>query len=184
MFFINKCELHGPALFIPDTPVPMGCTERARQTLPLGLEVQMSGIPNAGLGVFNKGEPVPVGAHFGPYEGDLVDREEAINSGYSWVIYRSTGCEEYIDGKRELCSNWMRYVNCARNGENHNLVAFQYLGGILYRCCRPINPGQELLVWYEEEYARRLGLVFDYFWNIKSSANGYVHKKFLLFIKL
>ncbi|KAK3541229.1 hypothetical protein QTP86_016802 [Hemibagrus guttatus] len=170
--FINKCEVHGPALFIPDTPVPVGCIDRARQTLPHGLELQMSAIPNAGLGVFNKGETVPVGAHFGPYEGDVVDREEVINSGYSWVIKRNTGCEKYIDGKRELHSNWMRYVNCSHNSEDNNLVAFQYRGRILYRCCRPIHPGQELLLWYEEEYARHLGLMFDDFWNIKSSLNA------------
>ncbi|XP_058232226.1 histone-lysine N-methyltransferase PRDM9-like isoform X2 [Hemibagrus wyckioides] len=170
--FINKCEVHGPALFIPDTPVPVGCIDRARQTLPLGLELQMSAIPNAGLGVFNKGETVPVGTHFGPYEGEVVDREEAINSGYSWVMKRSTGCDEYIDGKRESYCNWMRYVKCSRNGEDNNLLAFQYRGRILYRCSRRIDPGQELLVWYEEEYARNIGLVFDDFWNIKSSLNA------------
>ncbi|MCI4386219.1 hypothetical protein PGIGA_G00059830, partial [Pangasianodon gigas] len=82
-FFISECEVHGPALFIRDTLVPMGVNDRARQTLPPGLEIRKSSIPNAGLGVFNKGETVPVGVHFGPYQGDLVDREEAMNSVYS-----------------------------------------------------------------------------------------------------
>ncbi|KAF5894030.1 histone-lysine N-methyltransferase PRDM9-like, partial [Clarias magur] len=86
-------------------------------------------------------------------------------------IYRSKRCEEYIDGAREVHANWMRYVNCARNDAEQNLVAFQYRGGILYRCCRPINPGQELLVWYEEEYAKELSPAFDYLWNKKSSTN-------------
>lgn len=85
-FYINKCEVHGPTVFIYDTSVPMGVTDRARQTLPPCLEVRQSGIPGAGLGVFNNGETVPVGAHFGPYQGDLVDREEAMKSGYSWVV--------------------------------------------------------------------------------------------------
>ncbi|XP_060761139.1 histone-lysine N-methyltransferase PRDM9-like isoform X1 [Neoarius graeffei] len=155
-FFLNKCEVHGPPVFIPDTPVPMGVPDRARQTLPPGLEIQKSSIPDAGLGVFNKGEIIPVGAHFGPYQGELGNREEARNSGDSLVVYRSMQCEEYIDAKREMDVNWMRYVNCARNDEEQNLVAFQYRGGILYRCCRPINPGQELLVWYEEEYTKEL----------------------------
>lgn len=73
-------------LFIADTSVPMGTPARAIQTLPSGLEVRKSDIPDAGLGVFNKGETIPLGAHFGPCEGDLVDREEAMNSGYSWVV--------------------------------------------------------------------------------------------------
>lgn len=69
----------------------------------------------------------------------------------------------------------LRYVNCARNDEEQNLVAFQYRGGIIYRCCRPIQPGQELLVWYEEEYAQDLGITFDCLWSKKCSANGDVH---------
>ncbi|XP_060771315.1 histone-lysine N-methyltransferase PRDM9-like isoform X2 [Neoarius graeffei] len=170
-YFINKCEVHGPALFISDTPVPLGIADRAIQTLPPGLEVRKSDIPNAGLGVFNKGESIPFGAHFGPYEGDLVDREEAMNSGYSWVIFRSRQCEKYIDGQREMHSNWMRYVNCARNEEEQNLVAFQYRGSILYWCCQPINTGQELLMWYKDDYGKDLGLIFDYLWKKKCSSN-------------
>ncbi|XP_060780245.1 histone-lysine N-methyltransferase PRDM9-like isoform X2 [Neoarius graeffei] len=170
-FFYDKCEVHGPALFIHDTPIPMGVTDRARQTLPLCLEIEQSNISGAGLGVFNKGDTVPIGAHFGPYQGELVDKEEATNSGYSWVIYRNGQCDEYIDAKREMYANWMRYVNCARNDDEQNLVAFQYRGGIIYRCCRPIKPGQELLVWYEEEYAQDLGITFDYLWSKKCSAN-------------
>lgn len=83
---MNKCEFHGPGLFIPDTPVPVGVTDRARLTLPSGLEVGQSHISGAGLGVFNKGDTVPAGAHFGSYEGELVGREEAMSSGYSWVV--------------------------------------------------------------------------------------------------
>ncbi|KAF5889434.1 histone-lysine N-methyltransferase PRDM9-like, partial [Clarias magur] len=171
-FFFNKCEAHGPPVFIPDNPVPMGVPDRARQTLPSELEIQQSSIPDAGPGVFNKGETVPVGAHFGPYQGELVTREEAMASEYSWVICRSRQCEQYIDAKREMHANWMRYVNCARNDDEQNLVAFQYRGEILYRSCRPINPGQELLVWYEEEYAEDLSPVFDSLWNKKCSRTG------------
>lgn len=83
---MSECEVHGPALFVHDTPVPMGVVDRAKKTLPLGLEILKSSISDSSLGVFNKGETVPVGAHFGPYQGDLVDREEAMNSVYSWVV--------------------------------------------------------------------------------------------------
>ncbi|XP_053351649.1 piggyBac transposable element-derived protein 4-like [Clarias gariepinus] len=104
-FFFNKCEVHGSPLFIRDTPVPMGVSDRARQTLPPGLEIQESSIPDAGLGVFNKGETVPVGAHFGPYQGELVDREDAMNSGYSWAAL------DYFSGvedseEENLSSDW------------------------------------------------------------------------------
>ncbi|XP_027016285.2 histone-lysine N-methyltransferase PRDM9-like [Tachysurus fulvidraco] len=169
--FFNKCEVHGPALFIPDTPVPMGVTDRARQTLPPGLEIRKSAIRDAGLGVFNKGETVPVGAHFGPYQGELVDREEAMSSRYSWVIYRSSECEDYLDSKKERFANWMRYVNCSYNDEEQNLVAFQYRGQILYRCCRPIRPGEELLMWYEKEYPKDKDPSFQQLWDKKCSSN-------------
>ncbi|MCJ8734513.1 hypothetical protein PDJAM_G00236530 [Pangasius djambal] len=174
-FFISKCEVHGPALFIPDVAVPLGVADRARQTLPPGLEIRKSSIPDAGLGVFNSSDTIPVGAHFGPYQGDTVDREEAMNSAYSWVIHKSEQCEKYIDATSELHSNWMRYVNCARKDEERNLVAFQFRGGILYRCCRPIEPGHELLLWYEEEFTKDLSVTFNYIWNRKCSVNGSVH---------
>lgn len=83
---MSECEVHGPPLFIPDTPVPMGLPSRARQTIPAGLEVRKSAIPGSGLGVINKGDVVPVGAHFGPYQGEPVDRDEAVNSAFSWAV--------------------------------------------------------------------------------------------------
>ncbi|KAK6299268.1 hypothetical protein J4Q44_G00307780 [Coregonus suidteri] len=169
-FFMEECELHGPALFVPDIPAPLGAPDRARLTLPSGLEVRTSGIPEAGLGVFNQGNTVPAGAHYGPYEGEITDKDQAMESGYSWVIYKSKHWDDYIDAGRDTHSNWMRYVNCARREEEQNLVAFQYRGEILYRCCKPIAVGEELLVWYGEEYARDLGIVFDYLWDKKSSA--------------
>ncbi|KAJ8371978.1 hypothetical protein AAFF_G00298000 [Aldrovandia affinis] len=54
------------------SPAPLGASSRAQLTLPLGLEVRVSGIPGAGLGVFNRDQRLPVGVHFGPYEGELT----------------------------------------------------------------------------------------------------------------
>ncbi|GAA6099513.1 zinc finger protein 271-like isoform X1, partial [Tachysurus ichikawai] len=101
-----------------------------------------------------------------------------VNSGSALItssignISRSRQCEKYIDGQSEMQSNWMRYVNCARNEEEQNLVAFQYRGGILYRCCQPIKPGQELMMWYKDDYGKNLGLVFDSLWKKKCSSKG------------
>uniref|UniRef100_A0A4W5R7D3 SET domain-containing protein n=1 Tax=Hucho hucho TaxID=62062 RepID=A0A4W5R7D3_9TELE len=86
-FFMKECELHGTAYFVPDIPAPLGVPDRARHTLPSGLEVRTSGIPEAGLGVFNQGNTVPAGAHYGPYEGEITDKDRAMESGYSWVIF-------------------------------------------------------------------------------------------------
>ncbi|KAA0703655.1 Histone-lysine N-methyltransferase PRDM9 [Triplophysa tibetana] len=168
-FFTGECDVHGAPLFVPDTLLPLGAADRARLTLPVGLEVRTSKIPNAGLGVFNQVEILPIGAHFGPYEAEACKMEEAVSSGYSFVIFKSKDLNEYVDAKRETHSNWMRYVNCARSEEEQNLVAFQYKEAILYRCCRPIKTGEELLVWYGEEYARDFDVTFDHLWNTKCS---------------
>ncbi|KAJ8358145.1 hypothetical protein AAFF_G00030090 [Aldrovandia affinis] len=88
-FFTDECEVHGPPSFISDSPAPLGASSRAQLTLPLGLEVRVSGIPGADLGVFNQDQRVPVGVHSVPYEGELTDEYEAIDSGYSWMVRRS-----------------------------------------------------------------------------------------------
>ena len=64
----------------------------------------------------------------------------------------------YIDGQSDKQSNWLRFINCARNENEQNLVAFQYHGNIYYRSFKHIYPGNELYVWYGEEYARELGI--------------------------
>ncbi|KAL0968874.1 hypothetical protein UPYG_G00273030 [Umbra pygmaea] len=169
-FLIEGCEVHGTPLFIPDIPTPLGVPDRARLTLPPGLEVRTSGIPEAGLGVFNQGNTVAPGTHYGPYEGEMTDKDQAMESGYSWVIYKERCLHYYIDARRESHSNWMRYVNCAHKKGEQNLLAFQYRGGIVYCCCKPIALGEELLVWYEEEYAKHLDWVFHSLWDNKCSA--------------
>ncbi|KAJ8361710.1 hypothetical protein AAFF_G00430750 [Aldrovandia affinis] len=70
---------------LSDSPAPLGAPSMARLTLPLGLELRVSSIPRAGLGVFNWDQRVPMGVHFGPYEGELTDQDEAIDRGYSWM---------------------------------------------------------------------------------------------------
>ena len=64
----------------------------------------------------------------------------------------------FIDARSESDSNWMRYVNCARDEDEQNLCAFQYNGNIYYKTFKAIPAGQELLIWYGEGYARYLNL--------------------------
>ncbi|KAG5854927.1 hypothetical protein ANANG_G00043210 [Anguilla anguilla] len=169
-FYLEECETHGPPSFTHDSPTPLGVPQRALLTLPPGLMVGRSRIPGAGLGVFNQGQLVPVGMHFGPFEGEVTSREKAIESSYSWAICRKKNQYEYVDGTRDSHSNWMRYVNCARNEEEQNLVAFQHRGRVLYRCLRPIPPGQELLVWCADEYSKELGVTWYSLWIKKCTA--------------
>ncbi|XP_065775598.1 histone-lysine N-methyltransferase PRDM9-like [Muntiacus reevesi] len=157
-FFIDSCAAHGPPTFVKDCAVEKGHANRSVLTLPPGLSIRLSGIPDAGLGVWNEASDLPLGLHFGPYEGQITDDEEAANSGYAWLITKGRNCYEFVDGKDTSWANWMRYVNCARDDEEQNLVAFQYHGQIFYRTCRVVRPGCELLVWYGDEYGQDLGI--------------------------
>lgn len=70
---------------------------------------------------------------------------------------------------------------CSRSETEQNLVAFQQNGRILFRCCRPISPGQEFRVWYADEYAQGLGIIWDKIWDKKSiSLGNYILDFYLL----
>ena len=66
-----------------------GHANRSALTRPPGLSIRLSGIPDAGLGVWNEASNLPLGMHSGPYEGQITDDEEAANCGYAWLV-RST----------------------------------------------------------------------------------------------
>lgn len=65
---------------------------------------------------------------------------------------------DIIDGYDETISNWMRYVNCARDMEEQNLMAFVYRGAIYYRTVKEIPKDTEILVYYGNEYAEELNI--------------------------
>ncbi|XP_056153039.1 histone-lysine N-methyltransferase PRDM9 [Lampris incognitus] len=176
-FYCEECQslfqdlsdhsgISGPS-FILDSPTTMGVPQRALLTLPHGLMIGRSSIPNAGLGVINQGPTVTPGMHFGPYEGEVTTRENAITSDFSWEIYKEKDEYEYIDAARESFSNWMRYVNCARNEDEKNLLAVQYKDSVLFHCCRTIYPGDELMVWPSSKLLTRLSEAWTQIWCMK-----------------
>ncbi|XP_074661522.1 putative histone-lysine N-methyltransferase PRDM6 [Tubulanus polymorphus] len=158
--YLDGCEEHGKFIIINDSKVPKGKPDRAFETVPDGLMVKKSKIPRAGRGVFTD-KLLLTGLRFGPYEGELrsrYDEMEVHKSGYAWLICRDGKPHHFIDASDVSLSNWMRFVNCARNEEEQNLEAFQYNGEIYYRTIKHINPGRELLVWYGEDYAKEIGI--------------------------
>lgn len=64
----------------------MGVPQRALLSLPYGLMIGRSSIPSAGVGVVNHGPVVSPGMHFGPYEGEVATRENAMASDFSWEV--------------------------------------------------------------------------------------------------
>ncbi|KAH9379980.1 hypothetical protein HPB48_023024 [Haemaphysalis longicornis] len=74
---------------------------------------------------------------------------------------RGGGRSFLVDARPLDKSNWMRYVNCAPNEAEQNVVAFERAGAIYYRTRKPIEACEELLVWYGNSFARDLGLLKD-----------------------
>ncbi|XP_075915049.1 uncharacterized protein LOC142908364 [Petromyzon marinus] len=169
-FYLGECSVHGPPEFIADAAVAPGVADRARLSLPQGLTVGASSIAGAGLGVWSNRKKLPKGVMFGPYQGE-VSEENPVSEYccYLWIcscacvfqIYKNKKDREYVDAQDESKSNWMRFVNCARNEQEQNLVAFQHRGQIYYRTFRAVGPGSELLVWYGEEFAQELGIACE-----------------------
>ena len=63
----------------------------------------------------------------------------------------------YIDGQSET-ENWMKFVNCARHGDEQNLTLIQDGHQLFYQCCKDILMGEELLVWYGKCYTLSMGI--------------------------
>ncbi|XP_063899250.1 histone-lysine N-methyltransferase PRDM9-like [Helicoverpa armigera] len=158
-FVYEYCAIHGPLLVIPDDKVPTkspfpAYVPRAALTIPhVFLHIAPSIIPGAGLGIFST-LTLPRGVRFGPYCGV---RTQNVDSMYCWQIYDRNGKRSHVvdaeDGNR---SNWMRYVNCARNWREQNLLAYQYQGQLYYRTIKIIPRFTELLVFYGSEFANTL----------------------------
>ncbi|XP_065064847.1 PR domain-containing protein 11-like [Rhopilema esculentum] len=137
---------------------------------PDGIALCISSIPEAKYGACALRD-IPAGTWFGPYEGKLVRRNEAVEgklSEFMWEIFHDGEVSHFLDGLS--LHTWMPYVQCARHKKEQNMVVFQYHGCIYYRTIREIAPGSELLVWYDTKYTQVLGLPVA--WNDSKALNA------------
>ncbi|ELU08023.1 hypothetical protein CAPTEDRAFT_187754, partial [Capitella teleta] len=143
--YLGDCPIH--AMIIVENPKRKAKKNEVDFCVPEMLSIEESKIPGAGQGVFAR-QPLTENTRYGPYQGEEVEelRSEVFVSGYSWAIYENGSAIFYVDASREICSNWMRFVNCARHCEEQNVLAFQYQKKIYYRTLRDIPVGEEILV--------------------------------------
>nr|AHA51414.1 zinc finger protein [Lampea lactea] len=116
--------------------------------MPRFVYLRPSSIPGAGMGVWAQ-EAIPAGTRFGPYTGNNVN-----SLGYSWkqspLLLGQTPSTP--------ADHWMGFVNRARNRREQNLVAFQLGNRIFYEVTCDIPRERELLVWYDNDLAKALGI--------------------------
>ncbi|XP_056150759.1 PR domain zinc finger protein 1 [Lampris incognitus] len=146
---------------IKDQPVEEESENRGRtcaeRSLPRNLALKRCPDSAEVLAVTSK-EPIPKGTRFGPLVGESYTNETVpkdANRKYFWRVFSEGRLHHILDGLNEERSNWMRYVNPACGTREQNMVACQNGLDIYFYTIRPLQPGQELLVWYCPEFARR-----------------------------
>uniref|UniRef100_A0A8D9AD89 Histone-lysine N-methyltransferase PRDM9 n=1 Tax=Cacopsylla melanoneura TaxID=428564 RepID=A0A8D9AD89_9HEMI len=157
--YLGPCLKH-PRMYIHDTLISENSANPSYDSCPPMLTIDYSAVPYAGMGVWST-TIIRANTVFGPYVGVRMYalNENTTSAGYTWEIkYDRTENKRnhFIDASDSQHSNWMRYVNCARNAYEENLVAFQYKGRVFYRVTKHIPPMVELLVNYGNEYCKRL----------------------------
>eukprot|EP00057_Strongylocentrotus_purpuratus_P003718 XP_003727213.1 PREDICTED: zinc finger protein 676 [Strongylocentrotus purpuratus] len=104
-------------------------------------------------GVVAKGT-VEKGSEFGPYPGSLMNEEQGLSKDSTWEVCISGQVFFYLDGRK----TWMSQVRCAQGEDEQNIEAYQYYGEIYFKSIKVIEPGSELKVFYNAEYAKRVGI--------------------------
>ncbi|UJR31497.1 hypothetical protein I4U23_018986 [Adineta vaga] len=161
-YYDNICPYHKQT-YIPDRKISKLSLKHSQLksdfTCPDGLILKLSTISNAGKGVFTT-KRLEKNTFFGPYLGIRHSNfKNAQESGYAWSIVDKHGKMIYIiDGSDPNTSNWLRYINCPNTYEQQNLQAIQYDRNMFYKTIRTIQPGEELFVYYGDDYARFLGI--------------------------
>ncbi|XP_026541403.1 PR domain zinc finger protein 2 isoform X2 [Notechis scutatus] len=124
--------------------------EHILKGLPEEVRLLPSTVDKARLGVWAT-KPIFRGRKFGPFVGDKKKRSQVKSNVYMWEVYYPNLGWMCVDATDPAKGNWLRYVNWARSGKEQNLFPLEINRSIYYKTLKPIEPGDELLVWYNGE---------------------------------
>ncbi|XP_063409874.1 uncharacterized protein LOC134693098 [Mytilus trossulus] len=125
---------------------------------PDGIEFRESEMVPTQMGTWST-KRIPRETFLGPYVGEIIrdSDESTVSYRYAWEIFNLENGEYLytINSTDPDHGNWMRYVNCARYLEEQNLVSVQKDMEMFYKAIKDIEPGEELLTWYQPFKKRR-----------------------------
>ncbi|XP_069467000.1 PR domain zinc finger protein 2 [Ambystoma mexicanum] len=124
--------------------------EHVFNTLPEEVKLYPSAVNKARLGVWTT-KRILKGRKFGPFVGEKKKRSQVKSNVYMWEVYYPNLGWMCIDATDPKKGSWLRYVNWARSAKEQNLCPLEIKRAIYYKTLKPIEPGEELLVWYNGE---------------------------------
>ncbi|XP_038678298.1 PR domain zinc finger protein 2-like isoform X4 [Scyliorhinus canicula] len=124
--------------------------QRVLKGLPQEVTLQPSAVDEKRLGVWAT-KSIQKGRKYGPFYGERKKKSQVKNNVYMWEVYFPQFGWMCIDATDPNKGNWLRYVNWARSSDEQNLFPLEINRAIYYKVFKPIQPGEELLVWYNGE---------------------------------
>lgn len=131
------------------------------------VELDKSNINGAGYGIFAT-KFIPKATYLGKYKGINLSEKKfnkkvkkgLIDPAYAFEV-NSGDIHYIIDASDKSQANWTRYMNCSRNKKEENVIYNDKNGHITFFARLDIEPGQELLFYYGQNYANTLGIYYN-----------------------
>ena len=121
--------------------------------------VKESLIANAGRGVFSL-RKITKGNFLCRYHGMVIAplkffKRNPSGDPYAFTVDNWRGKKMIMDASHS--KHWSRFMNCSTCSENENVMVFEEDGEIYFEVRREIESGEELLFYYGDDYAKKLG---------------------------
>lgn len=137
-----------------------------KSALFIDLEIKLSGVADAGVGVFAKNS-IPRG-YFVMWQGAYVNPSYA-DKDYSWSVMEydeKTGIplnegEVLYDINPLTVNAWYGFINCGTTEDNNNIAAIQAYDKIILYTLKDINQGDELFVDYGDAFRHKMGIYYE-----------------------